>query len=197
MIKLNDEIKFDSLGSNINKRQIILTHTYREAKGYLASLSFRYDSKYNKIPNYFIKKDGEIFRFIDDWGYSNYYGKTEIDRNAVIICLENLGWLDYNAKNEIFINWKGEIVKEAYQKKWRDYDFWDYYTDYQMDSLVELTLEICERNGIQKSFIGHNTKDEAVSKFAGIVTRSNYIDRKTDISPAFNFKEYKKNVENE
>lgn len=197
MIKINDKIKFEFAGSNINKKQIILTHTYREANGYLASLSFRYNSKYNKIPNYFIKKDGEIFKFIEDWGYSNYYGKNEIDRNAIIISLENLGWLEYNAKSEIFINWKGEITKEAYQKKWRDYDFWDFYTDAQMESLSNLSLEICEKNGIIKNFIGHNTKDDAVSKFAGIVTRSNYNERKTDLSPAFDFKQYKKNVENE
>jgi hypothetical protein len=40
--------------------------------------------------------------------------------------------------------------------------------------------------------IGHNTKVDAISDYNGIVFRSNYDKSYTDLSPAFNFDEFKK-----
>ena len=50
---------------------------------------------------------------------------------------------------------------------------------------------------IKNDIIGHNTKIKGIEKFEGIVTRSNFSGDYTDLSPAFNFEEFKKNIENE
>ena len=51
---------FKNSGENENKTQIILTHTSRDINQYLMSLKYRFNSKYDKIPNYIIDKEGKI-----------------------------------------------------------------------------------------------------------------------------------------
>lgn len=189
--------KFKSLGCNINKKQIILTHTSREANGYLASLCFRHNGNYDKIPNFLIKKDGTTIKLLDECEYGNFFSDRQVNKNAIVISLENLGWLAHNVKDDIFISWKEEKSETPYFKKWRDYDFWDTYTDAQMDGLVVLCLDLCEKMGISKNFIGHNTIDFGVSGFNGVVNRSNYDKKRTDLNPSFDFNFFKKSLENE
>ena len=50
---------------------------------------------------------------------------------------------------------------------------------------------------ISKKCVGHNTKVNGVTQFEGIVTRSNYTTDVTDLSPAFEFDYFKKNIEDE
>lgn len=185
--------EFNDNGININKKRIILTHTSREAESYLASLSFRYNSNYDKIPNFLVKKDGTIIKLIDECRYTNYF-KAD-NKNSIIITLENLGWL--NRENDVFINWCGQHSSNVHTRTWRDYDYWDEYTESQMSSLIELTIDVCEKMGIKKAFIGHNTIDNEAIKFEGVVNRSNFNIRNTDLSPAFDFNEFKKNIEYE
>jgi hypothetical protein len=45
--------------------------------------------------------------------------------------------------------------------------------------------------------IGHNTKVDSISEYNGIVFRSNYEKSYTDLSPAFNFEEFKKLINKE
>ena len=54
-----------------------------------------------------------------------------------------------------------------------------------------------EEFNISKKCIGHNTKVNGVNQFDGIVTRSNYTTDVTDLSPAFDFDYFKKNIEDE
>jgi hypothetical protein len=49
---------------------------------------------------------------------------------------------------------------------------------------------------IKHNIIGHNTRINGIEKFEGVVTRSNFDINYTDLSPAFNFDEFLKNVEN-
>jgi hypothetical protein len=41
-------------------------------------------------------------------------------------------------------------------------------------------------------FIGHNTKVKGVESFLGIITKSNFDDFVTDLSPAFDFEKFNK-----
>jgi hypothetical protein len=50
---------------------------------------------------------------------------------------------------------------------------------------------------IEKRCIGHNTRFEGVENFDGIVTKSNFDSKYTDLSPSFNFETFKKLLENE
>jgi N-acetyl-anhydromuramyl-L-alanine amidase AmpD len=190
--------KFKPLGKNKDKRQIILCHTSREAGEYLASLKFRYNEKYDKIPHYVITKSGETLKLLVDSGYSNFFDDEDINRNSIIICLENLGWLEKKPLTNLYINWKGGIYNDKpYEKKWRDYFFWDLYTEEQIKSLTELCEKLCNDFQIEKKSSGHNTKINGIKEFNGIVSRSNYDERFTDLNPSFNFEKFLKNIQYE
>jgi hypothetical protein len=65
-----------------------------------------------------------------------------------------------------------------------------------MDSLVDLCDKIFEETSVQFQIIGHNTKITDFHKYEGLLTRSNYDVSFTDVSPAFNFEDFIKKIEN-
>lgn len=193
---LQKEFKGD--GVHKKKTQIILCHTSREAKDYLTSLKFRYNHKYNKIPHYLIHKDGECGQLLDNFKFSSYFKDSRVNKNSIVICLENLGWLERKPLSNDYINWNGSIYKGAvYEKKWRDYFFWDMYTEEQMNTLSGLLIKVCDEVGIEKKCIGHNTKMDGIINFEGIVSRSNFDTRFTDLNPSFDFDKLLKIIEHE
>jgi N-acetyl-anhydromuramyl-L-alanine amidase AmpD len=198
MLKITNYDGFKPLGKQKNKNKIILINTFRDIKGYLVSLKYRHNGEYDKIPNYVITKKGEILRLLGDTGYSNLFDDKLLKYNSIVIAIENLGWLEKNQDRAMNINWIGDIYNgEPYYKKWRDYDFWDVYTDAQMNSLASLCSEICDRMKINKKFIGHNIKTDINSKFNGILSRSNIYKSYTDVSPSFDIKLFEKKLEND
>jgi hypothetical protein len=50
---------------------------------------------------------------------------------------------------------------------------------------------------IKTQIVEHNTKIAGIEKYVGIVSKSNFDTNYTDLSPAFNFNELLKNIENE
>ena len=198
MVKFEKYGNFESVGTQKEKKQIILCHTSREVQEYLASLQFRYNSKYDKIPNYVVTRDGKVLQLLDDTSYSNFFSDSQINKNSVIICLENLGWLEKKPLTNYYINWKGSIYnQQVYEKKWRDFYFWHPYTDKQLETTAGLCKQIMKPLQIDKSCVGHNTKIEGIKKFEGISSRSNYDVIYTDLSPSFNFVNFIKLLENE
>jgi hypothetical protein len=91
IIKYGD---FKPLGKQKKKYQIILTHTGRNVVNYLASLRYRHNGKFDRIPNYVINKKGEILQLLDNIEHTNYFDEPNINRNGIIISLENFGWLE-------------------------------------------------------------------------------------------------------
>jgi N-acetyl-anhydromuramyl-L-alanine amidase AmpD len=190
--------EFKPTGKQKKKKQIILTHSSREIKNYLMSLKYRYNGKYDKIPNYVINREGKILKLLNDNEHSNYFSDTNINRNSIIICLENLGWMEKEPLKNSHINWIGNIYKEKiYEKKWRDYFFWQPYTEIQIENTVELCKKLTKELSINKECIGHNTKINGVERYEGIVTKSNFDIEFTDVSPAFNFEQFINQIENE
>jgi N-acetyl-anhydromuramyl-L-alanine amidase AmpD len=190
--------EFKPTGKQKKKKQIILSHTSREIKNYLMSLKYRYNGKYDKIPNYVINREGKILKLLNDNEHSNYFPDTNINRNSIIICLENLGWMEKEPLKNSHINWIGNIYKEKiYEKKWRDYFFWQPYTEIQIENTVELCKKLTKELSINKECIGHNTKINGVERYEGIVTKSNFDIEFTDVSPAFNFEQFINQIENE
>jgi N-acetyl-anhydromuramyl-L-alanine amidase AmpD len=189
--------EFKPTGKQKKKKQIILSHTSRDVKNYLMSLKYRYNGKYDKIPNYVINREGKILKLLNDNEHSNYFPDTNINRNSIIICLENLGWMEKEPLKNSHINWIGNIYKEKiYEKKWRDYFFWQPYTEIQMENTSELCKKLIKELSINKECVGHNTKINGVERYEGIVTKSNFDIEFTDVSPAFNFEQFIKLIEN-
>jgi N-acetyl-anhydromuramyl-L-alanine amidase AmpD len=197
MLNIEKYGNFKTTGKQKKKKQIILCHTSREVEEYLTSLKFRYNSKYDKIPNYLITKNGKILQLLPDEGHSNFFTEDNINRNSIIVCLENLGWLEKKPLTNYYINWKGSIYnQEVYEKKWRDFFFWEPYSDEQMKSTAELCLHLTEILNIKKRCIGHNTRFEGIEHFEGIVSKSNFDGKYTDLNPSFNFGSFIKLIEN-
>jgi len=198
MLNIEKYGNFKPIGKHKNKKQIILCHTSRDIEEYLVSLKFRYNSNYDKIPNYIITKNGKVLQLIPNEGYTNFFNDDTINKNGIIVCLENLGWVEKKPLTNYHINWKGSIYnQEVYEKKWRDYFFWEPYTDSQIKLTAELCNNLIDTLKINRSCVGHNTKIEGIKNFEGIVSRSNFNGRYTDLNPSFNFETFTKLIEYE
>lgn len=198
MVKFEKYHNFIQRGQTDLKKRIVLCHTSREADEYLASLKFRYNSRYDKIPNYLVKKDGTILQLMEDKFYNDFFHDEELNQDSVVVTLENLGWLEKKPLSNHYISWKGSIYYgEIFEKKWRDFFFWDPYTEIQTKNLASLCLQILETNKIKKNCVGHNTKIDGIKNFEGVITRSNLNSRFTDLNPSFDFENFLKLIENE
>lgn len=189
---------FQSVGKNQNKKQIILTNTSRNVKDYLQSLKYRYNGKYDKIPNYIVTREGKILQLLDNDEYGKYNGDPKIDQNSIVISIENLGWLEKEPLKNSHINWIGDIYNQkVFERKWRDYFFWQPYVEEQLKLTAKLCVEISKETSIPLKSVEHNTKINGVEKIEGIVTRSNFDSDFTDVSPAFNFEYFIKQLYDE
>ena len=189
---------FKGIGKQKRKKQIILCHTSREVEEYLASLKFRYYTKYDKIPNYVVTRRGEVLQLLGDSSYSNVFEDSNINRNSIIISLENLGWLEKKPLTDHYVNWIGNIYKQSvFEKKWRDYFFWQPYTTSQIKSTADLCNQLTQTLRIENKCIGHNTKVDGIAGYEGIISKSNFSSDFTDLNPSFNFETFRKLLENE
>jgi N-acetyl-anhydromuramyl-L-alanine amidase AmpD len=196
-----DVIKYGNFkNENISdvKKQIILIHSSRNSEEYLTALKYRHNGSYSKIPNYFIDREGKIIKLLEDNQYSKFFFKNEINKRAIFVCLENLGWLEKQPLKNAYINWIGNIYNSnVVQRRWRDYYYWQPYTEEQMLSTSELCLKLCNDNSIRIETLGHNTKINGIENFEGVVTKSNFLSEITDLSPAFDFELFSKLLKNE
>jgi N-acetyl-anhydromuramyl-L-alanine amidase AmpD len=189
---------FKPKGKQKKKYQIILTHTSRNINDYLQLLKYRNNGKYNRIPNYIITREGKILQLLGNEGHSDYFSNPNINRNSIIISLENLGWLHKEPLTNHYVNWIGDIYKgNVFEKKWRDYYFWQPYTSIQVDCTSKLCNELFKNMSIKRQIVEHNTKITGIEKYCGVVTKSNFNTNFTDVSPAFNFEEFLKKIEYE
>ena len=197
MVDIIEYKNFKSLSENTDKKQIILTHTSRYINDYLQSLKYRHNGDYTKIPNYVIGRDGKILQLLNNEECSQIFKNPDIDNNSVVISLENIGWLQKEPLTNHYVNWIGDIYNgKVFERKWRDYYFWQPYTDEQIESLVSLCKKIFGETNVESQIIGHNTKITDFHKYEGLLTRSNYDVSFTDVSPAFNFEDFIKKIEN-
>ena len=198
MLDILKQISSIQLGKQKRKKQIILTHTSRDIEEYLSMLKNRMNGKFDRVPHFIVTKNGTIIQKMQTESYSNYFTEPNINRNSIIISLENLGWLEKVPLKDYYTNWIGNIYKGVpHERKWRDYFLWDPYTQDQMLALAKLSLELVVENKIEKKCVGHNTKLKDVDKIRGIVSRSNFDETFTDLSPAFNFEKFTNLIANE
>lgn len=184
------------IGKNDSKHQILLSHSSRNAESFLASMRHRFNGKFDRQPNYFIKKDGIIIKLLEDNEYSNLL--PGISEKAIVVCLENFGWLEKQSLKNYYVNWIGDIYNnKPFERKWRDYYFWDNYTDEQLNSLAQLCNHLFSVMGIEENVIGHNTKIIGADKYKGVICKSNYDSEYTDLSPAFDFDKFSNKLHNE
>ena len=180
------------VNTKTKKKQIMLGHTSRNLEDYLQSLDLRHNGKYGNLPHYIISKEGVEIEIMNPDKITNFFGYTDIDTNSITVLLENEGWLAPKKGNHRLCDWLGNIYNgEVFEKEWRNKFFWATYTDKQLEGLLKLLDKLCVDLDINREFVGHNVRVEGVEKFEGIVSRSNYSEFFTDLSPAFNFEKIK------
>lgn len=195
VIKYGD---FKPHGKQKKKQQIILQHTSRNIEEYLLGLKYRFNGRYKKIPNYVVSRDGKVLQLLNNESHGKIFSEENINRNSIIISLENLGWLEKEPLNNQYVNWIGDIYKgDVYEKKWRDYFFWQPYTETQIEYTAKLCKKISEETGIPIEVVEHNTRINGVEKFKGVTSKSNFDSVFTDLSPAFNFETFLKYLNDE
>ena len=198
MFNLIEKLSNNFVGTNQNKTQIILTHTSRDVEEYLTSLKYRMNGKFPRIPHYVVAKDGSVIQTLSEEQYSDFFYYSQINEQSIIVSLENLGCLEKVPLKDQYTNWIGNIYKGVpYEKKWRDYFLWEPYTEAQMLSTAELCIKIVNKHNIEKKSVGHNTLINGIENHGGIVSRSNYNNDFTDVSPAFNFDRFVNYIKNE
>lgn len=177
-----------------DKTQIIIGHTFRTNMLHYPSWIYRLNGRNKKTANFTITKEGVIYQHFDSNYYSTFVNNNQ-DKASISVVLENSGWFRKDNMIDKYVDWLGNIYnkdsKDVLTKRWRNYTYWDKYTDKQIESLKELINLLCDKHDINKNFIGHNTYDENVDLFKGIVFRSNYYQESTDVSPAFDIEKLK------
>ena len=185
---VDKKMEFYSEDYGVDKKQIMLCHTGRNARYYYNSLKYRMDGNYKRIPHYMITQEGVVVNIIEPTTTSKFFGDEYIDEASIIIVLENLGWLKRNPETNEYNNWIGDIYKgEVFRKKWRGHLFWASYTEEQINSCAKLIRDLSNDMDIEMNFIGHNVQVNDIMYFEGLVSRSNYNNFWTDVSPAFDF----------
>jgi len=150
MLQVQSVEDLEGVKLNVSKRktkktQIFLYDTQRRFDDFIMKLRYRNNEKYEEIPHFIISKSGDIFKVFDTDYSSKTFGVKNIDNRQVKIALENLGWLIKNTITGALYNWIGDPYRsEPYVKRWRNYYFWDPYSEEQMNALVKITKEICK-----------------------------------------------------
>lgn len=192
MLEIQNAENLNDVHLNISKRkskktQIFLYDTQRRVDDFIMKIKYRNNGKYEDIPHYIITKQGKVIEIFDTNYSSSTFG-VKWDRKQVKIALENLGWLHKNTITGVLYNWIGDPYRgDPYIKKWRDYYFWDPYSEEQLNALVEITKDICKKHSIPYQTVPSQGYLSNVIKFTGIVCKSNFLNIYTDINPSFNF----------
>jgi N-acetyl-anhydromuramyl-L-alanine amidase AmpD len=195
MLEIHNVENLDSKNLNITRRkskknQILLYDTSRRADDFISKIRYRNNEKYNQIPHFIITKLGTVYQIFDTNHHSNTFDDPQIDKHFIKIAIENLGWLNKNTITGFLNNWIGDPYRsEPHTQGWRNYYFWDKYTDMQMNSLSELCDSLCDKHNIPKKSVKSQGFFENAIKFNGVVCKSNFSNIYTDINPSFNFRQ--------
>jgi len=183
---------------NHRKQQIVVGHSTSSDMRHAIGWANRLDGNYTKTAPYTIDISGNVFKHYDPDHSSDFIGIKEIDNSIIPVVLENEGWLIKDIKNNQFINWIGDIYNrgdEVVERRWRSHTYWAPYSKEQLTSLIDLVTELCNDFYIPHKTLEHNTKVHAITDYEGVVFRSNYSQYFTDLSPAWDYSEFKNKLE--
>ena len=180
------------------KHQIILGNSFSEKLNHVEGWKYRLGGEYTKTATFTINRGGKIFQHYDEKYYSDFIDNKMIDKKIISIVIENQGWLLKDLLKDRYIDWVGNIYKrraKVVEKRWRGFVYWDPYTTKQINSCIKLINFLCEKCNIPNRCVGHNTYIAGIENFEGITYKSNYDKENTDLSPAWDFNNFKNKIE--
>ena len=123
------------------KTQIFLYDTQRRLDDFLSKMKYRLNGKYEDVPHYVISKLGVVYQLFDTDHSSNTFNDPQIDKKQIKIAVENLGWLNKDTITGVLYNWIGDPYRgEPHIRNWRNYYFWDVYSETQSLSYLDLLV---------------------------------------------------------
>lgn len=193
-VEILDKVKLNIRKKKSKKTQILLFDTQRRVDDYFSKIKYRKNGQYEDVPHFVISKLGMVYQLFDTNHFSQTFENEDLDKKQIKIGLENLGWLNKNTITGVMNNWIGDAYRsEPYIRTWRNYFYWDRYTEQQMKVLSELCENLCEKHKIFKQVVPSQGYLENAANFAGIVCKSNFSNIYTDINPSFDFSIFFKN----
>jgi len=140
---------------------------------------------------FLVDRDGTIYRtFKDDreWIFHLGLASTQGRYDKASIGIEFANELELIAADKKFyafdsIQKNTEYTGPRVQRTWREHDWWARLDEAQVDAAIELTVDLCTRHGIPKTFYYPSTVYDFPHCFevAGILCHSNCRKDKTDL----------------
>jgi len=200
MVNLNNDyiIKNNSIKHyDTVKEKIVLINTSLPAEDYFNGLKLRHGGKYDKVPAFTIDRSGVVHQHFDSRYTSKILDNDSLDRQAIVISLENVGWVDFDSVFVDYYDWRGvRYDGPIIEIPWRGKRFWAEYSNEQFSSLIELIDYLCKEHSITKKFIGNNVIS-AIKNYKGVINRSNFSKQHFDLTPAFDFERLTKTLNTE
>ena len=194
MFKLSDNNYYNV---KHKKNIIVIGNTFATDMNHYIGWTLRFNGGFKRTAHFTILKDGTIHNHFPTDYYSDFIGNDKQDKQCISIVLENQGWLikDSNEENK-FINYLGHIYnkQDVVKKNWRNFKYWEPYTNEQYESLIKLTKELCQEHDIKLNVVEHNTNISNLDEYS-ILYRSNFTKYYTDVSPTFDFNNFKEKLQ--
>ena len=173
--------------SSITKKtQIVIASSLRKDSNHIVRLLHKDYGKTKRWNTFTISRDGTIYQHYNPNNYSDFLNIKAADKQSISIVLENMGYLKKDNSGN-FVNWLNEDCENDYvvEYRWLDLNYWEMYSDKQMESCINLCDYLCDEFEIKRKVMLINTYHKDTIKFNGIVFRSNYIENVADINPTF------------
>lgn len=201
MLKIDKKtywIKPDShYKTRLAKSQIVLGISLRKDHNHLIRLQNKDYKKTKTWNTYTISREGEVFQHYNDKNHTDFLGIKEVDKKSISIVLENMGAL-FKLPNNHYVNWLNEPCdkKMVVKKKWLGYEYWESFPEKQIENTIFLLRQLCETHGIPEVIIDFHHYHQDILKFRGIVFRSNYIEKSSDLTPMFEIEQWNEMLRN-
>ena len=180
------------------KTQIVLATSLRKADNHITRLKHKEYGKTKRWNTYTISRDGTVHQHFEAKLYSDFLGIKAGDKQSISIVLENMGYL-FETPDAKYINWLNEVCddKRVAEQEHIGYKYWENIPPEQMTSLVELCRELCDEHNIPRVCIDFWQYHKDISKFKGIVFRSNYDEDSMDFNPLLEIPKFNEMLRNE
>lgn len=180
------------------KTQIVLATSLRKDSYHITRLLHKEFGKTKRWNTYTISRDGTVYQHYPNKYHSDFLGIKEGDKQSISIVIENMGYL-FQTQHGKYINWLNEECPEerVVIKDWLGYNYWEKFNDEQLNSLVLLCKELCEEHGIPKLCIDFHQYHKDITRYRGILFRSNYIEDCSDVHPLFDIAKFNEMLHNE
>ena len=184
--------------TQLAKTQIVIGFSLRKDHNHIIRLQNKEYKKTKKWNTFTVTRDGQIFQHFDPKYHSDFLGIKEADKKIISVILENMGCLFKNPSSD-YINWLNEMCpkEKVISKSILGYEYWEIFSDEQIESTVMLCRYLCDEFSIPKAMIEFPYFHKDIIKYRGIAFRSNHMNDSSDTNPIFEIAKFNEMLHNE